>query len=213
MSFQFRKYPEYAGKHFILSPSSHILDQDRTYEDLDQRMRSNKAADIGTAIHALAAELIEFKMTTTKTKAYDQILLKLLQAGIPRTIINPYEFVDTFVLYVNDAIAFDMSPEVTLVYSPVAGGTTDAIAWNEKKRYLRIHDLKTGVNAVKMDQLVEYAAYYCLAYKINPKDISTTELRVYQNGDFTTYNPSAEELMVMQDRIVAASEYLINNYY
>ena len=105
-----------------------------------------------------------------------------------------------------------MSPEVTLVYSEKAGGTTDAISWNEKKRYLRIHDLKTGTNAVKMDQLAEYAAYFCLEYKIAPKDIFQTELRIYQNGDFITYNPSTEELVLMQDRIITGSEYLINNY-
>ena len=58
MSFIFRKHPEYVGKHFFLSPSSHVLDQDRTYEELDKRMRSNYAAEIGTVIHALAADLI-----------------------------------------------------------------------------------------------------------------------------------------------------------
>lgn len=212
MSFQFRRHPEYAGKHFVLSPSSHVLDQDRTYEELDKRIRSNWSAEIGTIIHALAADLIKYKLSTTKTKAYDQISLELLRGGVPRTIINPYEFVDTFVIYVNDAISFDMSPEVTLVYSEKAGGTTDAISWNEKKRYLRIHDLKTGTNAVKMDQLAEYAAYFCLEYKIAPKDILQTELRIYQNGDFITYNPSTEELVLMQDRIITGSEYLINNY-
>lgn len=212
MSFQFRRHPEYAGKHFVLSPSSHVLDQDRTYEELDKRIRSNWSAEIGTIIHSLAADLIKYKLSTTKTKAYDQISLELLRGGVPRTIINPYEFVDTFVLYVNDAISFDMSPEVTLVYSEKAGGTTDAISWNEKKRYLRIHDLKTGTNAVKMDQLAEYAAYFCLEYKIAPKDILQTELRIYQNGDFVTYNPSTEELVLMQDRIITGSEYLINNY-
>lgn len=212
MSFIFRKHPEYAGKHFFLSPSSHVLDQDRTYEELDKRMRSNYAAEIGTVIHGLAADLIEYKMTTTKTKAYDQILKALLDDNIPRTIINPYEFVDTFVLYVNDAISFDMSSEVVLTYSPKAGGTTDAISWNEKKRYLRIHDLKTGSNPVKMDQLVEYAAYFCLEYKIAPKDILQTELRIYQNGEYISYNPSTEELVMMEDRIITCSEYLINNY-
>lgn len=212
MSFEFKRRPEYIGKHFVLSPSSHFLDRDRTFEELDQRMRSNYASDIGTIIHKVAATLISCKITTTKTKAYDRILEALLVGGIPRSIVDPYEFVDTFVHYVNDAISFDMTPEVPLVYSEKAGGTTDAISWNERKRYLRIHDLKTGTTVAKMDQLVEYAAYFCLDYKVQPKDILHTELRIYQNGEFVAYNPTVEELVVMEDRIITESEYLINNY-
>lgn len=38
---------------------------------------------------------------------------------------------------------------------------------------LRIHDLKTGISPVHMDQLLIYAALFCLEYKIKPGSIDT----------------------------------------
>lgn len=213
MAFKFYVNQQYLEKHFTLSPSSHRLDRDRTDEELDQMKRSEYAKDIGTKLHELAASHIKFGIRTTKTKMYDEIVLKLCEAGVPRVIIDPGLYLDTIVPYINDAITLDMTPEVPLVYSPEAGGTTDAISFNERKRYLRIHDLKTGRIPAKMDQLIAYAAYFCLCYKKNPyKDISGMELRIYQSGDIVVLNPEANDISSMMDRIKRMNDYLVKNY-
>lgn len=212
MSFKFYIDKKYIGKHFTLSPSSHFLDKDRSIEDLDNRKRAEYAKDIGTQIHDLCAKHIRWKVRTTKSKIFDEIMIQLCEAGIPRVVIDPSQYVDTVVPYINDAITLDMTPEVPLVYSPEAGGTTDAISWNEKKRYLRIHDLKTGKTPAKMDQLLEYAAYFCLCYKKRVKEIAGVELRIYQLGEVIVENPPLDDISVMMDRIVTASDYLVKNY-
>lgn len=210
-SFKFMKDPKFQGKHFLLSPSSHRLDKDRTPEELDKYLRADYAKDIGTAIHALAAESIEYKLKVTKEGAYNDILRALLKANIPRSIIDPYEFIDTYVLYVNDAILYDMTPEVPLVYNSRAGGTTDAIAYNPRKHFLRIHDLKTGSIPAKMDQLAEYAAYFCLVYKKKPVD-TEFELRIYQSGEAIIANPGPDYILPIMDRIETMSTYLLKTY-
>ena len=74
-------------------------------------------------------------------------------------------------MYVNDAIGFRMRPEQPLFYSENCFGTADAISFDEKKKYLRIHDLKTGVGKVKLDQLLIYASLFCLEYNFKPGDM------------------------------------------
>lgn len=209
--FTFYKDPKYVGKHFLLSPSSHRLDKDRTPDELLKFMRADYAKDIGTAIHALAAESIEYRIKADEQSAYNDIQRCLLKARIPRAIIDPYEFLDTYILYVNDAILYEMTPEVPLVYSSRAGGTTDAISFNPRKKLLRIHDLKTGSTPAKMDQLSEYAAYFCLCYKKKPMDLNY-ELRIYQSGEAIIAKPDPDYILHIADRIVSLSDYLINTY-
>ncbi len=87
----------------------------------------------------------------------------------------------TVAMYVNHAIGFRMKPEMTLMYSPRAFGTADAISF--RKNVLRIHDLKTGSAATSFKQLMCYAALFCLEYDEDPFKIKTV-LRIYQNDDF-----------------------------
>ena len=54
--------------------------------------------------------------------------------------------------YVNDAIKYDMTPEVPLYFSEFCFGTADAISF--KDSLLRIHDLKTGKSQPHMEQLL-----------------------------------------------------------
>lgn len=91
-----------------------------------------------------------------------------------------------------------MSPEVVLYYSPRFFGTADAISFT--KNMLRIHDLKTGRTKAKMEQLLIYAAYFCLEYGIRPGDISI-ELRIYQNGEVVYFNPSVDDILPVMDQI------------
>ena len=100
----------------------------------------------------------------------------------------------TFNNYVNDAIGFRM------FYSVNCFGTADAISFD--KGLLRIHDLKTGVTPAKIDQLMIYAALFCLEYDIRPGEINY-ELRIYQNDDILIANPEGDEISPIMGTIIS----------
>ena len=107
----------------------------------------------------------------------------------------------TLNMYVNDAIGFKMTPEQPLFYSENCFGTADTIAFRDS--LLRIHDLKTGVIPAHMEQLMIYAALFCLEYKIKPAEIEIEiELRLYQNNEILYHNPTVEEIVPIIDKIV-----------
>ena len=101
--------------------------------------------------------------------------------------------------YVNDAIGYKMTPEQILYYSDNCFGTADAISF--RNDLLRIHDLKTGVIPAHIEQLEIYAALFCLEYAVKPGDIDM-ELRLYQNDDITFFNPTADDILPIMDKIV-----------
>ena len=108
----------------------------------------------------------------------------------------------TLNMYVNDAIGFNMMPEQVLYFSDNCFGTADAIAFNEKKSFLRIHDLKTGLKVpAKLTQLEVYAALFCLEYDIKPSDIEM-ELRIYQFDDVLIGQPTVEVIAPIMDKII-----------
>jgi hypothetical protein len=111
----------------------------------------------------------------------------------------------TLNMYVNDAIGFMMQPEVVLYYSDNCFGTADAISF--RRNFLRIHDLKTGVTKVHMEQLEIYAALFCLEYKKKPKDIKM-ELRIYQNNEILVHNPTVEDIAPIMDKIITADRII-----
>lgn len=163
---KFNSHPELVGKHAFLSPSGYHWIRYTDDKILD-RLETSMSAQHGTRLHEIAAELINLGINLPKTQ----------------TTLN---------MYVNDAIGFRMSPEVSLMASYNAFGTADAISFRkervkDKVMTLRIHDLKNGVHPAKMDQLKIYAAYFCIEYAVNPNDIHV-ELRIYQNDDFTFTN-------------------------
>ena len=173
------------GGHSFLSPSSyHWLNYEE--DKLVRVYKNHLAAAQGTMLHDLAAK---------------HILLKL---KMPNNRI-------TFNKYVNDAIGYRMTPEQKLYYSPYCWGTADAICFNEKKGFLRIHDLKTGVTPASFHQLEIYAALFCLEYgkelNFNPGDIEI-ELRIYQNDDILIGNPEADVIVPIMDWIKVASKIL-----
>lgn len=212
MSFIMHSHPEISeGSHAIISPSRHITRPDYSLDQFDNYISSSYAARIGTSIHELAAQLIKAKIKVNKSEAFKMIELKLFNDGIPRPLIQPVQYCDTFIAYVKDAIGFDMDPEVVLKYSRFAFGTTDAIRYNEKKNYLRIHDLKTGKQQAPLDQLVSYAALFFLEYHIKPGDV-TTEIRIYQNGEVVTGFPTATDILPVMDQIVTLNNYFEQNF-
>jgi hypothetical protein len=102
-------------------------------------------------------------------------------------------------MYVNDAIGFRMTPEQPLFYSNNAFGTCDAICYREK--FLRIHDLKTGISPVSIHQLEVYASLFCLEYDVSPLDINM-ELRIYQTDNVLVHIPPSEDIIRIIDKII-----------
>lgn len=169
----FNDHSRYEGCHSFLSASNH------SWVNYDEekliRVYSNKlAAAKGTELHDFARKAIELG-------------IKLPNNG------------QTLSMYINDAIGYKMTPEQILFYSPNAFGTADAISF--KKNKLRIHDLKTGVSDVSMVQLEIYAAFFCLEYDVNPKDIEM-ELRIYQSGQVMVDEPDPDNIYHLMDKIV-----------
>ena len=100
-----------------------------------------------------------------------------------------------------------MTPEQKLVHSRYAYGTADAISFDEKKRFLRIFDLKTGETPAHMTQLMIYAALFCLEYNYDPFTIDI-ELRIYQFDDISICNPEPEDIKELMIKIRENSEIL-----
>lgn len=141
---------------------------------------SIKAKEMGSRLHAWAKETIDLGIKQPRSK---------------KTIYS----------YVNDAIGFKMDTEVVLFYSPRFFGTADAICF--RNGILRIHDLKTGKTAVHIEQLMIYAALFCLEYKVKPSDIEV-ELRIYQNDEVLYHRPKPDEIAAIMDRIIYLDKLL-----
>lgn len=113
----------------------------------------------------------------------------------------------TLNMYVNDAIGFKMTPEQVLYYSENCFGTADSICF--RNGLLRIHDLKTGVTPAHMEQLMIYAALFCLEYKVKPSDIDM-ELRLYQSDNVIYFEPTAEDIVPIIDKIMSFDKIITN---
>lgn len=141
---------------------------------------NRKAAEMGTRLHAWAAETINLGIKQPKSKK-------------------------TIYAYVNDAIGYKMDTEVVLFYSERFFGTADAISYRYEKaqgrNVLRIHDLKTGRRPVDIEQLMVYAALFCLEYLVKPGEIKI-ELRIYQNDEVLYHDAEADEILPIMDKIM-----------
>lgn len=177
---QFNRHTQLSGLHATFSPS-----QSSWLRYSDERAievyTNKRASEMGTLLHAWAKETIDLGIKQPRSKK-------------------------TIYAYVNDAIGFKMDTEVVLFYSTRFFGTADAISF--RNMFLRIHDLKTGKTSVSMEQLLVYAALFCLEYKIKPKDLEGCELRIYQNDDVMIHNPGPEEIEQVMDRIIYLDKLL-----
>ena len=179
---KFYDHKNLSGLHapFTASQSSWLQYDD---DKVNEVYNNKKAAAMGTRLHEWAAETINLGLKQPKTKK-------------------------TICAYVNDAIGFKMDTEVVLFYSERFFGTADAICF--RNGMLRIHDLKTGkVGKIEehMEQLEVYAALFCLEYKVRPGDIQI-ELRVYKNDEVISWNPTAEDIVPIMDKIVHLDKLL-----
>jgi len=176
-----------AGQHAFLSASKYSwLNYDE--EKLAAAFERSQAAKRGSELHALAHQLIRLGEKLPNSKR-------------------------TLNMYVNDAIGFQMTPELTLFYSPNAFGTPDAISYKDGKRgrFLRISDLKTGENPTSEKQLLVYAAFFFLEYGgglgIMPNDV-TTELRIYQANECREYLADPEEIMIIMGQVISFDNWI-----
>lgn len=176
---QFNKHVNQEGMHAFLGASKY---QWLNYDDekLATVYQNHLAKLRGTVLHDFAAQCIK------------------LGQKLPRSN-------KTLNMYVNDAIGFKMTPEQVLFYSENCFGTADAISF--RNNFLRIHDLKTGATPTSMNQLLIYAALFCLEYKVKPGEIDM-ELRIYQSDDVDIYNPTAEDILPIMDRIIRADKII-----
>ena len=175
----FTKHSNLEGLHapFGASQSAWLRYDDEKILSVYSNM---KAKEMGTRLHAWAKETIDLGIKQPRSKK-------------------------TIYAYVNDAIGYKMDTEVILFYSPRFFGTADAICF--RNGILRIHDLKTGITKVHMEQLMIYAALFCLEYKIKPTDIEI-ELRIYQSDEILYHNPPAEDIKAIMDRIIYLDKML-----
>lgn len=169
----FNRHSDLEGQHAFLGASKyHWINYDEA--KIAESYSSFLAKEKGTMLHDFAAQCIR------------------LGQKLPRSQ-------KTLNMYVNDAIGFKMTPEQVLYYSENCFGTADAISF--RNGLLRIHDLKTGVIPARMEQLMIYAALFCLEYKTKPSEIEM-ELRLYQSDEILYHTPEADEITPIIDKII-----------
>lgn len=166
------KHSEIEGSHAFLSPSKYFwINYDA--DKMAESYNNFLAIQHGTELHEFASRCI-----TLGQKLPDE-----------KKTLN---------LFVNDAIGYKMRSEQVLFYSENCYGTADAISF--RKDILRIHDLKTGKVPAHIEQLLVYAALFCLEYKVKPMDIHM-ELRIYQNDEVLFHEPELDEIVPIIDKI------------
>ena len=169
---KFNKHSEFEGLHATLGGSQyHWINYDD--EKMARVFRNMLAKDKGTELHDLASRLIKLRQPLPDVE-------------------------DTLNMFVNDALLYQMNSEQILLYSPNCFGTADAISF--RNNLLRISDLKTGSTPAHMEQLLVYAALFCLEYKQKPGKIKI-ECRIYQSKKIIFYEPTAEEILPIMDKI------------
>lgn len=181
MTFYIKERPELRDRHAILSPSQPYwlrYTEEKMLHTYDKRME----AALGTRKHEWAKETIE---------------LGIVQIQNSKTLN----------LYINECIGHRMQVEKVVFYSYNAFGTCDAIRFEPDGMVLRIFDLKTGEHKVTGEQLIVYAAYFCLEYGIEPKDL-TFDLRIFQNDSMIIVETTAEEIELVMEVTVRQDELL-----
>ena len=202
------------GAHALFSGSQYawtnfdMEDEAKFEESIRNLYYSRYAKDVGTIIHAWAADRIYYRMNVVKSDSRSLFIYimneyeKLKHEPIPRNVASYYvdRCFTNVSTYIKDAIGFRLDPEIRLKYANEFYGTADVITY-KKGEVLRIHDLKTGLIPAKLRQLEVYAAFCCLEYGIDPKEIELIELRIYQNDEILVGNPPGEVISELMERI------------
>ena len=176
---RFNEHSNLVGQHAFLSASKYHW-VNYTDDKLIEAYTRYTAAQRGTILHDFAAQCISLGQKLPRSKK-------------------------TLNMYVNDAIGYRMTPEQPLYYSEHCFGTAAAISFRDG--FLRIHDLKTGVTPTHIEQLIVYAALFCLEYRTKPSDIEV-ELRIYQNDEVLVHSPEVDEIAPVIDKIISFDKLL-----
>lgn len=179
------------NRHAILAPSNHSW---TNYDDekLIFRFDSEQRKNLGTDLHEWAETTILLDQRMKKLGMIPDLIQKR-----PKTTIQ---------MYMSDAVKYGMRVEQPLCYDDkYCFGTADSIALDGNT--LRIHDLKTGETPASMDQLIKYAALFCLEYHYDPYQL-IFELRIYQTDEIAIYKATPEEIIAMMNLIVHDCEIL-----
>ena len=177
----FNNHSMLEGKHAFLGASKyHWINYDA--DKVADSYSRFLAVQKGTELHDFAAQCIKLGQKLPRSKK-------------------------TLNMYVNDAIGLKMTPEQVLYYSENCFGTADSISF--RNGLLRIHDLKTGAIPAHMEQLMIYAALFCLEYKVKPSEIDM-ELRIYQSDNVLYHNPTAEDIVPIIDKIISFDKIIAN---
>jgi len=206
------------GKHALLSPSNPSF-LSKTPDEIRNYIYSGLRSELGSLIHKWAFYKIESRSRVTSARdaarsLRDYIFQKYyieerrVLASEGKRLLKvlsklPKEVLETVCDYINDAIGFRMTAEVIVAISDLMFGTSDAIIFNGKM--LRVHDLKTGSTAAKIEQLLSYDAIFCYEYNINPFEIEH-EVRIYQNGDILVSNPTGEIIQPIVDKLIVCEQ-------
>lgn len=173
---RWNRHSRLEGEHAFLGASTYSW-LNYTEDKLTDKYYNYLATLKGTRMHDLAAKLIEERVELPDRDT-------------------------TFNMYVNDAIYYDMRPEQKLYYSDNCFGTADAIAFDENKYFLRIHDLKTGITPASLHQLEIYCALFFLEYDLPVNEVEM-EIRLYQNNDIVKGNPTVVDIAPIMDKIIS----------
>lgn len=205
-------FPKLEGKHAYLAPSKKGW-ENKSVGDLLDGYSKSYAQDIGTAVHDIARRHIKRHSKISNTDKKEIRLQAIEYYYIPEFAINrgvDFDMIfETLKAYVNDGIGYRLVPEQLLCYNEdIAFGTADTISQLDSvfdKRFLRIHDLKTGVKETSMAQLQKYAALFFLEFEGEMKRRQLTvadiemELRIYQLGEVIEHRPTVEDIAPLMD--------------
>lgn len=213
----FKDHLNLKGEHALFNPSQSSW---LRYSDdkIIEKYKAQYRTTLGTEFHEYAASQIELGIKQTSIKNLVNSIMTCIYGKYNKNVnyglklienirYIPRDVFETIKIYINDGIGYRMIPEQVLYYSEFIFGTADTICFNEKTSELRIHDLKTGAIPAHMEQLLVYAALFCLEYNIKPSDIKT-ELRIYQNNQIIYDNPSIEDIIPVMDKIITINKSL-----
>lgn len=212
----FNKHLEIKGGHAIFGASQHSwlrYNDDKLIERVDNLMSKN----LGTEIHDFARSQIDLGIRSTSVRSlknslktyiyrkyFDEEIDSLSDYG--KKIINGVSRLnktvfDNLQTYINDCVGYCMTPEQKLCADLYYFyGTADVISYRD--HILRIFDLKTGRIEAHMEQLMVYAAFFCIEYKVDPKEVELFDLRLYQNDHVVCHNPTAADIEQIVNKVV-----------
>ena len=199
-------YSKLKGTHAFCSASNFSW---RNYDlaKLEQVKINSYAAPIGTALHEYAANNITRRFKMTKADKHSVLRYLVVDKKFPAKAVDIDYIFPNLMAYVNDGIGYGMSPEVILYYSPHFFGTADCISFEND--VLQISDLKTGKSEPSFKQLENYAALFCLDYKVKPRDIKQIIFRLYHGEELMIAEPPSDILKPIIDQITEFNKFLM----